>query len=96
MADLVLDDVSASDKTETLDNDQYNEHITLSANKASYPSAGFQFEKLAVDAPFKINHSKAHLSARFCSAPFYGAFMQHAFNVSTFDKYIKTLGKSLI
>ena len=38
MADLVLDDVSASDKTETLDNDQYNEHITLSANKASYPS----------------------------------------------------------
>ena len=34
MADLVLDDVSASDKTETLDNDQYNEHITLSANKS--------------------------------------------------------------
>ena len=33
MADLVLDEVSASDKTETLDNDQYNEHITLSANK---------------------------------------------------------------
>ena len=29
MADLVLDDVSASDKTETLDNDQYNEHITI-------------------------------------------------------------------
>ena len=40
MADLVLDDVSASDKTETLDNDQYNEHITLSANKASYPVQG--------------------------------------------------------
>jgi len=95
MADLVLDDVSASDKTETLDNDQYNEHITLSANKASYPSAGFQFEKLAVDAPFKINHSKAHLSARFCSAPFYGALCSTHLTSATFDKYIKNSWKEL-
>ncbi|MDU5823376.1 MAG: hypothetical protein E6Z67_09380 [Haemophilus parainfluenzae] len=95
MADLVLDDVSASDKTETLDNDQYNEHITLSANKASYPSAGFEFEKLAVDAPFKINHSKAHLSARFCSAPFYGALCSTHLTSATFDKYIKNSWKEL-
>jgi len=95
MADLVLDDVSASDKTETLDNDQYNEHITLSANKASYPSAGFQFEKLAVDAPFKINHSKAHLSARFCSAPFYGALCNTHLTSATFEKYIKNSWKEL-
>lgn len=95
MADLVLDEVSASDKTETLDNDQYNEHITLSANKASYPSAGFQFEKLAVDAPFKINHSKAHLSARFCSAPFYGALCSTHLTSATFDKYIKNSWKEL-
>ena len=54
MADLVLDDVSASDKTETLDNDQYNEHITLSANKIGYPSAGLQFEKVAGDVPLKL------------------------------------------
>lgn len=95
MADLVLDEVSASDKTETLDNDQYNEHITLSANKASYPSAGFQFEKLALDAPFKINHSKAHLSARFCSAPFYGALCSTHLTSATFDKYIKNSWKEL-
>ena len=95
MADLVLDNVSANDKTETLDNDQYNEHITLSANKVGYPSAGFQFEKLAVDAPFKINHSKAHLSARFCSEPVYGALCSTHLTSATFDKYIKNSWKEL-
>ena len=95
MADLVLDNVSASDKTETLDNDQYNEHITLSANKIGYPSAGLQFEKVAGDVPFKINHSKAHLSARFCSVPFYGALCSTHLTSATFDKYIKNSWKEL-
>ena len=63
--------------------------------KASYPSAGFQFEKLAVDAPFKINYSKAHLSARFCSAPFYGALCSTHLTSATFDKYIKNSWKEL-
>lgn len=74
MADLVLDDVSASDQTETLDNDQYNEHITLSANKASYPSAGFQFEKLAVDAPLKLITAKRIYQQDFAQHHFMGLY----------------------
>ena len=80
MADLVLDDVSASDKTETLDNDQYNEHITLSANKIGYPSAGLQFEKVAGDVPLN-NIVKRIYQQDFAQHHLWG-FMQHTFNVS--------------
>ena len=43
----------------------------------------------------KINHSKAHLSARFCSAPFYGALCSTHLTSATFDKYIKNSWKEL-
>ena len=67
----------------------------MSANKIGYPSAGLQFEKVAGDVPFKINHSKAHLSARFCSVPFYGALCSTHLTSATFDKYIKNSWKEL-
>ena len=47
------------------------------------------------EAPSKDNHSKAHLSARFCSAPFYGALCSTHLTSATFDKYIKNSWKEL-
>ncbi|OOF79737.1 hypothetical protein BKG96_00985 [Rodentibacter caecimuris] len=67
---LVTNDVEFRLQNESLENDQYNENITLNVKKLRLPPEGIQLENIVLLLPIKQNHYKTYLQSAFCQSPF--------------------------
>lgn len=82
-----ITDLKFSDKYESLENDQYNENITLNAKKISVPSQSAQIEDLSISIPIKGNYHKSYLSTSFCSFYYYEMICYGNLTKETQEKY---------
>lgn len=90
-----ITDLKFSDKNESLENDQYNENITLNAKKISVPSQSTQIEDLAISIPLKGNYHKSYLSTSFCSFYYYDMLCYAHLTKETQEKYFANQWKDV-
>ncbi|MBF0752442.1 MULTISPECIES: hypothetical protein [unclassified Pasteurella] len=67
---LVTNEVEFRLQNESLENDQYNENITLNVKKLGLPPEGILLEDIALSLPIRQNHYKTYLQSAFCHFPF--------------------------
>ncbi|OOF54691.1 hypothetical protein BKK56_08805 [Rodentibacter genomosp. 2] len=91
---LVANDVEFRLQNESLENDQYNENITLNVKKLGLPPEGIQLEDMALSLPIKQNHYKTYLQSAFCQYPFEPICKAHL-SQETRNKYDKNQLKDL-
>ncbi|OOF60203.1 hypothetical protein [Rodentibacter myodis] len=67
LAAFTLDQLTFSDKNESLEKDQYNQNITLDVKKIALPDNQAQLESFRFSLPLKGNYRQSSLSSTFCS-----------------------------
>lgn len=94
-AELKLEKVQFSEKYASLDNDQYDETLSLNAAKVSLPKYAVQLEYLKFNLPLKINHHQNFAAAQFCNNGLYSVLCGTQLSSATLQKYQNNQWKDL-
>ncbi|OOF40719.1 hypothetical protein BKK49_05715 [Rodentibacter rarus] len=90
-----INEISFKNKYESLENDQYEQNIFLTANKIDYTAENMQIENLSISIPLKGNYHKAYLSNTFCTSGYYsqlcGAYLAKETQLRYFENRLKAL-----
>ncbi|OOF51879.1 hypothetical protein [Rodentibacter trehalosifermentans] len=94
-----VNEISFKIKYDSLENDQYEKNIFLTANKIDYIAENMQIENLSVSIPLKGNYHKAYLGNTFCTSGYYsqlcGAYLAKETQLRYFENRLKELDFAL-
>lgn len=92
---MYIDGLSFNDKTEPLENEQYNENISLNAKNILVPKNEWQAENLSISIPLKVNYYHDFSNSLFCFMDFYDQLCMSHLTKDTLYKYSQNKWKDL-